>query len=246
MIELLRKDFIKWDSKNGIKQAFGKLDNIFQDEFNRILSQQSIKIRFFLSHNWIQRVKLKIRFQNLLILPFRPAMFWNYDVGIHKYSALTYDIINSYLTHVWDKKMAILHWKEGLLCDKLVYQTFKWNNTIPHFDTLKIHSCGNHFDTLRIHSCGNHFEALKIHSCGNHFDALMIHSFGKHFDALMIHSCGKYCEKRRNCLWEAISPFLTVFSSLYATYFSFECTLKCRLQFVSIWTSVKLCRLVMG
>ena len=28
--------------------------------------------------------------------------------------------------------------------------------------------------------------------------------------------------------------------------FHFKCTLKCRLQFLSIWTSLKFCRLVMG
>ena len=43
-----------------------------------------------------------------------------------------------------------------------------------------------------------------------------------HFDALQIYSCGKHCEKRRNCLQEAISPFLTMFSTLYdGTYFPF-------------------------
>ena len=42
-----------------------------------------------------------------------------------------------------------------------------------------------------------------------------------HFDALKIYSCGKHCEKRRNCLQQAISPFLTMFSTLYGTYFSF-------------------------
>ena len=49
-----------------------------------------------------------------------------------------------------------------------------------------------------------------------------------HFDALKIYSCGKHCEKRRNCLQQAISPFLTMFSILYGTYF--KCSLKC-LQF---------------
>ena len=34
-----------------------------------------------------------------------------------------------------------------------------------------------------------------------------------------------------------------MFSTLYGTYFSFQCTLKCRLQFVSIWTSLNFCRL---
>ena len=29
-----------------------------------------------------------------------------------------------------------------------------------------------------------------------------------HFDTLVIYNCGKHCEKRRNCLLPAISPFL--------------------------------------
>ena len=41
-----------------------------------------------------------------------------------------------------------------------------------------------------------------------------------------------------------------LFSQCFLLYmalnFHFECTLKCRLQFVSIWTSLKFCRLVMG
>ena len=32
-----------------------------------------------------------------------------------------------------------------------------------------------------------------------------------HFDSLKTYSCGKHCEKRRNCLLQAISPFLTMF-----------------------------------
>ena len=36
-----------------------ELDNIFQDEFNQILSQQSMNVRSFLSHNSIQPSKLK-------------------------------------------------------------------------------------------------------------------------------------------------------------------------------------------
>ena len=34
----------------GLK-AFGKLDNIFQDMFNEIISQQSTNVTFFLPHN---------------------------------------------------------------------------------------------------------------------------------------------------------------------------------------------------
>ena len=43
-----------------------------------------------------------------------------------------------------------------------------------------------------------------------------------HFDALKIYICGKHCKKRRNCLWQAISPFLSMFSTPYSTYFSFS------------------------
>ena len=43
-----------------------------------------------------------------------------------------------------------------------------------------------------------------------------------HIDALKISSCGKHCEKRRNCLSQAVSPFLAMLSTLYAHYFSCE------------------------
>ena len=76
---------------------------------------------------------------------------------------------------------------------------------------------------------------------------LTYHHTMPHFDALKIYSCGKHCEKRRYCLEQAISPFLTMFSTLYmALIFHFKCTLKRCLQFVSIWTSLKFCRLIMG
>ena len=45
-----RKKIIKRVLKNVIKRAFGDLNNIFQEEFNKILSQQSMDVRFFLSH----------------------------------------------------------------------------------------------------------------------------------------------------------------------------------------------------
>ena len=43
--------FIKRVLKNVIKQAFRELNNSFQDEFDKILSQQSMNVRFFLSHD---------------------------------------------------------------------------------------------------------------------------------------------------------------------------------------------------
>ena len=33
------------------------------------------------------------------------AMFWNFCVGKHRYSASTYDVTKSYLLHSWDKKI---------------------------------------------------------------------------------------------------------------------------------------------
>ena len=55
------------------------------------------------------------------------------------------------------------------------------------------------------------------------WDCLLAHYHTlPHFDTLKIYSCGKHCEKRRNCLLQAISPFLTMFfSTLCGTYFSF-------------------------
>ena len=45
----------------------------------------------------------------------------------------------------------------------------------------------------------------------------------------------KYCGKRRNCLSQAISPFHTLFS----THIDFRQILNCRLQTLSIWSSLK-------
>ena len=46
---------MKWVLENVMKQAFDELNNIFQDKFKKILSQQSTSVRFFLSHNLIKR-----------------------------------------------------------------------------------------------------------------------------------------------------------------------------------------------
>ena len=56
------------------------------------------------------------------------------------------------------------------------------------------------------------------------FFFLTNHHTMPHFDALKICSCRKHCEKRSNCLKQAIAPFLTTFatfSNLHGTYFSF-------------------------
>ena len=44
-------------------------------------------------------------FYHILIWPCGSAMFWNFCVGVHRYSALTFDVIQSYLASVQDKKI---------------------------------------------------------------------------------------------------------------------------------------------
>ena len=56
---------------------------------------------------------------------------------------------------------------------------------------------------------------LKSHGSLTHYHTM------PHFDTLMRYRCGKHCETRRNLLKQAISPFLTMFSTLYGFYVSF-------------------------
>ena len=56
-----------------------------------------------------------------------------------------------------------------------------------------------------------------------------------HFEALKIYSCNKQFLLFSQCFL----PYM-------AHIFHFKCTLKCHLQLVSIWTSLKFCHLVMG
>ena len=51
MSQLLRYNFTERVLTNVIKRAFGGLNKVFHDEFNKILSQQLTNVRFFLSHN---------------------------------------------------------------------------------------------------------------------------------------------------------------------------------------------------
>ena len=86
-------------------------------------------------------------------------------------------------------------------------------------------------------------------------------------------NCEKYAHTRRNrdisflCLFSSLSQLphnaafrftkiyscdkqFLFFSQCFLPYvtliFHFKCTLKCRLQFVSVWTSLNFCRLVIG
>ena len=67
-----------------------------------------------------------------------------------------------------------------------------------------------------------------------------------HFDALKIYSCRKHCEKRKTACNKQFLLFSQCFLPMWYLFSVLKCSLKCRLQFVSIWTSLKFYRLVMG
>ena len=67
-----------------------------------------------------------------------------------------------------------------------------------------------------------------------------------HFDALKICSCRKHCEKEKIACNKQFLLFLQCLLPCMVLIFHFKCTLKHRLQFVSVTTSLKFCRLVMG
>ena len=53
-----------------------------------------------------------------------------------------------------------------------------------------------------------------------------------HFDALKIYSCGRHCNKQFLLFSQCFLPYMVLI-------FHIKCTLKCCLQFVLIWTSLK-------
>ena len=69
----------------------------------------------------------------------------------------------------------------------------------------------------------------------------------QHFHTLKTYSCGKHREKKEKLLVTSNFCFShIVFFPIWHLFFHFKCTLKCLLQFVSIWTSLNFCCLVMG
>ena len=67
-----------------------------------------------------------------------------------------------------------------------------------------------------------------------------------HFDALKIYSCGNIVRKGEIACNKQFLLFSQYFLPYMAHIFHFKCTLKCHLQCVSIWTSLKFCCVVMG
>ena len=63
-----------------------------------------------------------------------------------------------------------------------------------------------------------------------------------HFDALKIYSCENHCEKRRNACNNQFLLFSQCILPYMPLIFHFRCTIKCCLQFFSIWNSLKFCR----
>ena len=67
-----------------------------------------------------------------------------------------------------------------------------------------------------------------------------------HFDALRYMSMENIVRKGEIACNKHFLLFSQCFLPYMALIFHFKCTYKCRWRFVSIWTSLKFCRLVMG
>ena len=67
-----------------------------------------------------------------------------------------------------------------------------------------------------------------------------------HFDAVNIFICGNIVRKGETACDKQFLLFSQCFLPYMALIFHFKCTLKCHLQLISVWTSLKFCRLVMG
>ena len=65
-------------------------------------------------------------------------------------------------------------------------------------------------------------------------------------DTLKIYGFGNIVRKGEIACNKQFLLFSQCFLPYMALIFHFKCTLKCRLQFSSIWTSLKFCCLVMG
>ena len=116
LVDFWGKILLNLSWKKLIKLAKGPLSNIFQDWFNKILSQQlthdrsyisqqSTNAIFFLSYNWIKLVILKNKGPKQTCW----AIFWNVCVGwrhdLNIFVQCLDDVTKSYLKRVWDKKI---------------------------------------------------------------------------------------------------------------------------------------------
>ena len=81
---------------------------------------------------------------------------------------------------------------------------------------------------------------IKTDLCSAHYHKIL------HFDTLKIYSCENNRKKGEITCNKQFPFFSQCFSPYMALIFHFKCILKCRLQFVSIWTSLKSCLLVLG
>ena len=79
-----------------------------------------------------------------------------------------------------------------------------------------------------------------------HSDCITHYHTMPHFDALKIIVVENIVRKEEIACNKQFLLFSQCFSPYTALIFHFKCTLECHLQFVSIWTSLKFCRLVMG
>ena len=113
------------------------------------------------------------------------------------------EVIFSYFPNN-DKAFRLVGWR--VLFPQIFYRSCKWQTeNASNSEEIYIRTC----------EYAGWSESILFANALTHYHIM------PHFDALKIYTCGKHCEKRRNCLKQAISRFLTIFSTLYNTFFFF-------------------------
>ena len=112
---------------------------------------------------------------------------------------------------------------------------------MPHFDTIKIYSCGKHCENGEI-ACYKQF--LLSH---NVFYPIPLPDDKILDRSKLKQSAYNNSKFDENTLFPWGVKKVSLFGNgLYGTFFHFKWTLKCCMQFVPICTGLKFCRLVMG
>ena len=120
------------------------------------------------------------------------------------------DVSQSVLQHIF--RFRLLKWTNFWLRWRRSLLVLQWRKCLTSIRTLLFRN---------ITSTGNNRAALTLTKW--YVSTTVTHYYTMpHSDALKKYSCGKHCEKRRNCLLQAISPSLTMFSTLYGTYIPFH------------------------
>ena len=140
-----------------------------------------------------------------------------------------YDLLEYFLCtlDIWNNYTMCFEFKHiyFTITEKHFLVTYSNLSCFYFFETTSVlgsKEWANGFDISKVDTSvsRNQKRELMVHYKMDHNHLTLYHSI-LHFDPLKIYSCRKHCEKRRNCLLQAISPFLTMFSTPCGSYFPF-------------------------